>query len=151
MDILRVVDRKLWIIRHLNDIIDEAVDYAKLVHVQCYSCLLAGFDQCILFVEVVEECWAIMSSVALSPQVERQILDSAIKCRQFSQERLQNFPSTNGRDVRCVIALRKNIAVPARCIFSYTRDGLIFDVLVVFVLVPFFSSTIRKADTDRLR
>ena len=63
LDSVGVVDSKLRVVRSLNLLVDDTVDYAKSVHLNLNTSARAILDLLVLLVEVVVETWAIVPSV----------------------------------------------------------------------------------------
>jgi hypothetical protein len=59
-----VVDGELWVVWRLDIDVDDAVDYAKGVHLELNALDLAFLDGFILLIEVVIESGAVVTAIA---------------------------------------------------------------------------------------
>jgi hypothetical protein len=66
LDSVGVVDRKFRVVRSLNLLIDDTVDYAESVHLKLDTFDGAVLDTLVLLVEVVVKPWSIVTAITIS-------------------------------------------------------------------------------------
>lgn len=75
-DAIGVVVGELWIVRRLNGLVDDTIDYSESVKDEGNAFNRSVADQLVLLVEVFVKRWAIMTTVGLGPKIECLLLVS---------------------------------------------------------------------------
>jgi len=92
LDSVCVVDGKLWVIRSLNVLIDDTIDYCEGVELHSLASLISCLDSGILLVEIVEESWTIVTAIGLGCEIEGGGLHFRVELWQGGVETLEHFP-----------------------------------------------------------
>lgn len=104
LDTVAVVLGEFGVVWCLGIEVEESITDTKGIENELCPIRRPISNHFILFVEIIIESWAVMTSIRFSPEIERFSSQSqlGIQLGKISQEALEDVPSRNGREIRCI-------------------------------------------------